>query len=126
MPAIDGPSTRATGIDSTAPSTNPATYWRPSRRDRATVGDTPSSAARGAKYGSGWPAAYRASAQAAIAARAHLAALRSLPVPDRPGRRSLERRWQPRPPRLRAAPPRTLDHHTALHPPQLPANPQII
>src|SRR6201989_1918087 len=76
LPAIDGPSTRATGIDSTAPSTNPATYWRPSRRDRATVGDTPSSAARGAKYGSGWPAAYRASAQAATAARAHWAATR--------------------------------------------------
>src|SRR5271166_7188562 len=31
MPAIDGPSTTATGTASTAPSTKPATYWMPSR-----------------------------------------------------------------------------------------------
>ena len=49
-----------------------------------------------------------------------------LPVPDRPGRRRLKRRWQPRPPRRRAASARTPDHLTALHAPQLPANPQIM
>jgi hypothetical protein len=38
MPAIPGPGSMPTGMARAAPSKNPATYWTPSRRERATVG----------------------------------------------------------------------------------------
>ena len=37
MPAIPGPSSMPAGMARAAPSKNPATYWTPSRRERATV-----------------------------------------------------------------------------------------